>query len=189
MGSRYNKAKIIGICGFSYVLGAVLFTFPYFFTNKYKIDQFSSNTNGLNSDNPNDICKIHRNITDNLVTTSKMISSVITTIDLESNSSFAVENLTSLSTIIATTTTTTKTITTMNTNQTAQIDKRCQREFANTWPYYLFILAQLFMSLGTAPIFSLGITYICDNLRETYHAFCTGIYSFCISYKVFFYIL
>jgi MFS family permease len=172
MGTRYNKSKIIGICGFSYVLGAILFTFPYFFTNRYNIDRFLSNTNGLSSDNPHEICRIHTNTTDFPTTTSNPISFVTSNIYLGSNNSYSVESFSFLSTII------TETATTTYKNQTAQIDKKCQRDFANTWPYYIFILAQLFMSLGTSPIFSLGITYICDNLRETYHAFCTGKYCF-----------
>lgn len=38
----------------------------------------------------------------------------------------------------------------------------------------MFIIGQLLMSLGTAPLFSHGITYLCDNLEERSHALFTG---------------
>jgi hypothetical protein len=40
----------------------------------------------------------------------------------------------------------------------------------------MFIAGQLLMSLGTAPLFSLGITYLCDNIEERSHALFTGKY-------------
>jgi hypothetical protein len=50
----------------------------------------------------------------------------------------------------------------------------CTRENAESWPFYVFIAAQFCLSLGIAPLFSLGISYLCDNLDEKFHAFYTG---------------
>ena len=50
----------------------------------------------------------------------------------------------------------------------------CERSLENTWPFNVFIFAQLLMSIGFAPQFSLGITYLCDNLDENMHALYTG---------------
>ncbi len=36
-GSRYNKAKIIAVCSLIYAFGCIVFTFPYFFSEKYTI--------------------------------------------------------------------------------------------------------------------------------------------------------
>lgn len=47
-GSRYNKAKIISICSFLYSFGSIIFTFPYFFGERYSV--YSNLTQGsLNS--------------------------------------------------------------------------------------------------------------------------------------------
>ena len=43
------------------------------------------------------------------------------------------------------------------------------------WSYYVFIAGQLAMSLGVSPLFTLGLTYLCDNLEERSHALYTGI--------------
>lgn len=51
---------------------------------------------------------------------------------------------------------------------------KCQRDLTNSWSYYVFITGQLSMSLGVAPLFSLGLTYLCDNLDERAHALYTG---------------
>jgi hypothetical protein len=36
-GSRYNKAKIIAVCSFLYSFGSIVFTFPYFFGDRYSV--------------------------------------------------------------------------------------------------------------------------------------------------------
>jgi predicted MFS family arabinose efflux permease len=42
IGSRYNKARTIGICGFSYVVGSVLFALPFYLSPKYSIGSSSA---------------------------------------------------------------------------------------------------------------------------------------------------
>lgn len=51
----------------------------------------------------------------------------------------------------------------------------CTASNDNMWSYYVFITGQLAMSLGVSPLFSLGLTYLCDNLEERSHALYTGI--------------
>lgn len=119
IGSRYNKCRVIGICGFVYALGATVFTFPYFFSNKYSISGASSNSTHYNNVN---ICQPN-------ATQSALNSS---------------------------------------------LDVYCIGDASNSWPYYLFILGQLCMSVGIAPLFSLGIVFLCDNLDESKHALYTG---------------
>jgi MFS family permease len=50
----------------------------------------------------------------------------------------------------------------------------CTRDNTNLWSYYVFITGQLAMSLGVSPLFSLGLTYLCDNVEERSHALYTG---------------
>ena len=50
----------------------------------------------------------------------------------------------------------------------------CLNSNDNTWTYYIFIIGQLAMSLGVSPLFSLGLTYLCDNIEERSQALYTG---------------
>jgi hypothetical protein len=45
---------------------------------------------------------------------------------------------------------------------------------SKNWAITIFVIAQLIMSWGIAPHFSLGITFITDNTEEQYHAMYTG---------------
>jgi solute carrier organic anion transporter family, member 4A len=51
----------------------------------------------------------------------------------------------------------------------------CSTNNDSMWSYYVFIAGQLAMSLGVSPLFTLGLTYLCDNLEERSHALYTGI--------------
>lgn len=140
IGSRFNKAKVIAVCGFLWVLGGIVFTLPYFLSNKYTVS--GNNLISLNGGNTSlsdlssfYICKPnYTNVTTNMYTLS------------------------------------------YNTTSSAIVNGQdsCERSLENTWPFNVFILAQLLMSLGFAPQFSLGITYLCDNLDEDMHALYTG---------------
>ena len=131
-GSRYNKAKIIAVCSFLYAFGSIVFTFPYFFGERYSI--YGNLTEKLQSNlTIYDTCKINNQITK------------------------------------STTTTTMNLVTT-----TAAMNITCDRNISDEWPYYLFIIGQLLMSWGIAPLFSLGITYLTENSEEKYHAVYTG---------------
>lgn len=141
IGSRYNKCRIIGVCGIFYVIGCVIYTLPYFLADKYVIQGYNSpdlnkNKTDLFTDNI-EFCKI------------KNTTSLLSIINNHTNQ-------------------------TNSTNVDSQASITCNRDFANMWPYYTFICGQLFMSIGSAPLFSLGVTYLCDNLEERLHAFYTG---------------
>lgn len=137
-GSRYNKAKIIAVCSFLYAFGSIVFTFPYFFGERYTI--YGNLTVILQSNSTLfDTCKSNLN---NSLLKSTTASSIVN------------------STILKT----------PQTNSTIT----CNRDISDEWPYFLFILGQLLMSWGIAPLFSLGITYLTDNSEEKYHAVFTG---------------
>jgi MFS family permease len=138
IGSRFNKARIIGICGFSYVIGAVVFILPYYLGPKYSVNIVTTNKDFNTSSNG--LCLV------------------------QSNTNGNVEFVSNETTILFLTTTTTPTSTIS-----------CHRDFSYTWPFYVFIASQLLMSIGVAPLFSLGTTYLCDNSEERLHAFYTGI--------------
>lgn len=169
MGSRYNKCKIIAICGFFYVMGAVIYTFPYFFSPHYTVTIDTSQDASLfNRDNYTesqdatvDMCK-YRNSTS--PSSSFLLSTLApgaSTLPIHLD-----ENLTSHGDL----------------NTTMHVCNRTQSS-AVAWTYSMFIIAQLFMSIGSAPLFSLGITYLTDNIEERKHAFYTGIY--CTRFMVF----
>jgi MFS family permease len=159
IGSRYNKCRVIGMCGFSYALGCAVFTFPYFFSTRYSIvsigisSSSSLNDNSFNSSNwynNVDICEYSDNITN-----------FTTTIAPSTVSSF---NQTGLFT----------TSSPASSTDAAAQTAYCIRDASNSWQYYLFIVGQCFMSIGIAPLFSLGVVYLCDNLDESKHALYTG---------------
>ena len=161
IGSRYNKARLIAICAFFYCLGTVIFILPQILSNKYipkgaaTGSSGSSNSSGTNSQY--DFCEP-------LNTTTTVAEFNWTTSSFETTSTTItslLQNLSSTNTPVQSTTTTSP-------------SSSCNRDGKATWPYYVFILGQLFMSLGSSPIFSLGITYLCDNLEERLHAFYTG---------------
>jgi len=55
------------------------------------------------------------------------------------------------------------------------MNSTCYRSLVESqWPIYAFIGGQLLMSWGIAPLFPLGITYVCDNLDENRHSIYTG---------------
>ena len=120
-GTRYNKARLIGACGFVYALGAAVALVPYFLAPKYVIVTEHDSNGTTNAQ----LCR-----------------------PISSLNSF-------------TTTTTT------------QNAEGCTRN-GGTWPFFVFILSQVLMSIGSAPIFPLGTTYMCDNVPERYHAVYTG---------------
>lgn len=53
-------------------------------------------------------------------------------------------------------------------------NKECTRDQSNNLPYVIFIISQMVMSFGAAPLFPLGITFLSDNLDESLHALFTG---------------
>lgn len=164
IGSRYNKCKIIAICGYFYVLGTAIYTFPYFFSPKYTVHVLNNpNTTTFSRDNQSDMfdstvdmCK-YRNVT--VTAALSTTTSVISTI----------------------TTTTTNALNYLTTTYDDGTGIACNRGSSVSWTYVMFILAQLFMSIGSAPLFSLGITYLTDNIEERKHASYTGIYILYIS--------
>jgi hypothetical protein len=138
IGSRFNKAKVIALCGFLWVLGGIVFTLPYFLSSKYTVSgNYLLNLNGRNVSlydfSGYDICRPNSTNVTNLLTQYNTTTGAIVS---DQNS--------------------------------------CERSLENTWPFNVFIFAQLLMSLGFAPQFSLGITYLCDNLDENMHALYTG---------------
>lgn len=160
IGSKYNKCRIIGICGIFYVFGSVIYTLPYFLGEKYVIKGYNpTNLNSSSSQltvqdqqlNNIEVCKIKpqqiKQTTSTRVILTENSSIVFNWTDLSLNSS---------------------------SSENSQDPLSCNRDFANQWPYYVFIIGQLFMSIGAAPLFSLGITYLCDNLEERKHASYTG---------------
>lgn len=157
IGSRYNKCKIIGICGFFYVLGTVIYTLPYFFSPKYTVSlvnnphttMYSRDNNSDMFDSTVDMCKF-RNVTTSLV---------MTTLFTTTGDHLITDNATNF-------------LTTTPAPDLAHTP--CDRDTDVSWTYAMFIIAQLFMSLGSAPLFSLGITYLCDNVEERKHATYTG---------------
>ncbi|RMZ99220.1 solute carrier organic anion transporter family member 3A1-like [Brachionus plicatilis] len=52
--------------------------------------------------------------------------------------------------------------------------RECTRDLSNDVPYAIFIISQMVMSFGSAPLFPLGVTFLCDNLDERLHAMYTG---------------
>jgi hypothetical protein len=149
IGSRYNKCRIIGICGLFYSLGCVIYTFPYFIGNKYFIVSIPSDDSVyLNSNKTDinvDVCKSP------IVLNSSNLSSSLNIFDHVHE-----QNLTTSEIIDDAT------------------NPLCKRNLAYSWEYYMFVLGQLLMSIGTAPLFSLGIVFLCDNLDESKHALYTG---------------
>jgi hypothetical protein len=164
IGSKYNKCRVIAICGFFYALGSVIYTFPYFFSTRYSIVAIgSTNNNNNNNYNNNfngssssaadafsnvDICELVRYNESNFTTTT-------TTTIIGYNQTTPVGPLSS-------------------TVSTAAENAYCIRDASNSWQYYMFILGQLLMSVGIAPLFSLGVVFLCDNLDESKHALYTG---------------
>lgn len=164
MGSRYNKCKIIGTCGFFYVVGAIIYTFPYFFSPHYMVTIDTSLSASMYNrtnfsapfDSTVDMCKNH-NLTSSIQTTTPNMAiwnseNPLPTISVNFPS--------------------------IDHNKTNG-SRVCNRTTsAVSWTYAMFIIAQLFMSIGSAPLFSLGITYLTDNIEERKHAFYTGICSY-----------
>lgn len=196
IGSRYNKARVISICTFSYVLGAAVFTLPFFLGGKYKISNVNTNYKGNNGSGDSyssthdttghsisyDICKANKanqnfvsaeqttSVNGLLEGLSDLTSAILSTVYSSEFAATSVSDQTTENYNLTTITTTSQPhLTTSNPDSLS-----CQRDLANTWPYYVFIGGQLLMSLGVAPHFSLGITYLCDNLEERSHAFYTG---------------
>ena len=166
IGSRYNKAKVISICGFIWSVGGCVFTVPYFFSSKYVVtNAVSFIVNGSNGSiidvySGYDICKPVMSSTLRHTTTSNIVMSYS---QEDSNTSdYDVSTMSYLSGLSSTT------------SANSSNGNLCERSLEYTWPYYVFIAAQFLMSLGYAPQFSLGITYLCDNLDESVHAFYTG---------------
>lgn len=163
IGSRYNKCKIIGICGFFYVLGTIIYTFPYFFSPKYTVSMmnnphttmYSRDNNSDMFDSTVDMCKFRNATTAAATTTTLLMSTGLFTTTPHDN------NLT------------TTTLSALTTTQ-GSTDTPCVQDTDVSWTLAMFIIAQLFMSLGSAPLFSLGITYLCDNVEERKHASYTG---------------
>ena len=126
-GAKTNRPRLIALCAIAWVLGAGVFTLPYFLGPKYKIlmEDTSSNSS-MSIYEKYDLCRTFTNV---------------------SNST---------------------------TENSGNSELNCERNLSDSWPYYVFIAGQLLMSLGVAPTFSLGITYLCDNLEERSHALYTG---------------
>ena len=152
LGTRFNKARLISICAFFYCIGTIVFIMPYLVGPKYTISIYGSSLN--NSVSQYDYCFINNTNYD----TTTLMSTTTT----------------------ATASTTTSTITDKSTTISISVapnatSNSCSRENGSAqWPYYIFIIGQLLMSLGSSPVFALGITYLCDNLEEHLHAFYTG---------------
>jgi len=72
-GSRYNKAKIIAVCSLIYAFGCIVFTFPYFFSDKYTV---YGNNSDILLNTTYDACK---SITTNIATATKLYLTSIST--------------------------------------------------------------------------------------------------------------
>lgn len=166
IGSKYNKCRVLGISGFFYVVGAVIYTLPYFIGERYKIPGVDSSDSSNSKFKNIDLCKTKEHLFTSLTT------------ELYSNYNATIATLYSTNTTSFYSTTTTSLHTTTTTSQqtltTTSIKNECSRDFSKTWPYVVFIIGQLFMSVGSAPLFSLGVTYLCDNLEERSHPLYTG---------------
>jgi MFS family permease len=190
IGTRYNKSRIIGICGFIYCTGAIIMTLPFFISPKYEIKQYSSNRN--NDDNGNALVSlknetiidpffIYDNETGNFTDQSDKVPYQLCSFDTiyvynddnpNKTTSLSNEGEPSINSSLLIDIITTAN-STSNDSTSTKVEK-CVRNRKNTWQFDVFVLGQLFMSLGNSPIFSLGITYLCDNSPENYHAIYTG---------------
>jgi len=148
-GSRYNKARIISICNILFSFGCLVFTLPYFFGSRYSINNSpQTQASFLNSSS-------------SLLNTSGLVdlckSKEVLPLPVDSF------NLNISQTREATI------------SEDELMNSTCYRSLvAGQWPIYAFIGGQLLMSWGIAPLFPLGITYICDNLDEHRHSVYTG---------------
>jgi len=161
-GSRYNKARIISICNILFSFGCLVFTLPYFFGSRYSLNNSpQAQASFLNSSS-------------SLLNTSGLV-------DLCKSKEVLPLPVDSLNLNIS-----------LNREATISEDElmnsTCYRSLvAGQWPIYAFIGGQLLMSWGIAPLFPLGITYICDNLDEHRHSMYTGMIKIKNSHKNLYY--
>ncbi|CAF0877402.1 unnamed protein product [Brachionus calyciflorus] len=188
IGSKYNKCRVLGASGIFYVIGAVIYTLPYFIGDRYKIP-IIENSIGNNSFNSIDFCKVKIPYYSNYTTlttvyynqsnSTDFVNDTVVTeftniMDEINNDSTLFSTISSTQTTTISITSTTSSSTSVSTTSNFEKNKeQCSRDFSKTWPYAVFIIGQLFMSVGSAPLFSLGVTYLCDNLDERSHALYT----------------
>lgn len=171
MGTRYNKCKLIGICGIFYTIGACIYTFPFFFGGKYVVKMMSTGLTspvniGNSSGSANLTIKTESNVDMCKINSTTLSSYLLST-------STSARSLLSDSTIGSMTTFSTTNFFNLTSNETSTT---CNRNVSTSWTYFLFIIAQLFMSMGSAPLFALGVTYLCDNTPERRHPLFTGLF-------------
>jgi hypothetical protein len=154
---------------------------PFFFGDKYTIYKYSGDPRArlnLTDENIFDIAgNDYELLMDSIGSANRYVGKDgLYHYDLcKAKSNMFINNLTTTRQIITTTTTNTMMTTTYGDGDD---EPGCTRDNAESWPFYVFIGAQFCLSLGIAPLFSLGISYLCDNLDEKFHALYTGNQSF-----------
>lgn len=175
MGLRFNKCKIIALCGFFYVTGAIIYTLPYFFSPHYMVtvDGGGVLTPG-NLTTPTNYTIVHT--LDSTVDMCKSTTSFSTMTPTKSPSIFTLPPPPAALRLGGgdNNSTVNGTMKNMTAAKHSTVCNRTSTNSAVAWTYPMFIIAQLFMSIGSAPLFSLGITYLTDNVEEKRHALFTG---------------
>ena len=160
MGTRYNKPRIIATCGLVFVCGSIVFTLPYFLSPRYSLNNRGSSV----EESDYDLC-IEKNAGLNgsqAILTNPRLSFNLPLMQKRASQLRLLDNVISAPSL-------------PNSGKTAAAEGTCDHTGGSVeWPYYLFIMGQLLMSWGSAPLFSLGITYLCDNSNENRHAIFTG---------------
>ncbi len=137
IGSRYNKAKIIATCTIFYSIGCILFTMPYFFSERYSLVKGSSPLRNVSL--TSDVTPVGLSVYDlyDLCKTEIEPSSLV---HLNHRSAEKEAG-----------------------GKTANCTRNTE---LNQWPFIAFIVSQTLLSLGAAPLLPLGITYLCDHLEK-----------------------
>lgn len=140
IGSRYNKARIISICAILYAIGCGLFTLPFFFGGRYSLIK------------PSQLALRNMSTSNTLAAEASLNSSDY--YDLcKSNIITNVTNLVYN--------------TRSGASERVSAEDTCSRnQTLYQWPFIVFILAQLLLSWGAAPLLPLGITYMTENLEK-----------------------
>lgn len=142
IGSRYNKARIISICAIVYAIGCGLFTLPFFLSGRYSLVKLSQ-------------LALRNMSTSNILAAEASLNSSDYYDLCKSNIITNVTNLVSFK------------ITRSGASEPVSAGDTCSRnETLYQWPFIVFILAQLLLSWGAAPLLPLGITYMTENLDK-----------------------
>ena len=200
VGTRFNKARVLAICNMLFACGCIVFTLPYFFGERYTISgtnstsassylSINSTTSFQNQSSFStinlvyyDLCipaiKNNQTILNYSINLIETTSTKPTSLFLLTSDSFALKNESVNGTWLNE-----AAFMNINTSQTfGYLNETCVKQSSKDWTFYVFIIGQLLMSWGIAPLFPLGITYLCDNLADriesqsVYTGFCQFIF-------------